>query len=189
MQYLLPPIIVVLINYIECSVLITCIFTYPSNWELLTTCANYLSTHFIIYMLITQCFKLHFKQNLVNMIFFKMSPNLIFHCIKRHLKLANVFYAVFVKLDKQSDKLIIVNKNVERIVVAFKILQILMIIVKIWSTIAAANNLTGTILGVSLVSLYVTPFLLQCHISSDYVQVQFLNYVFFTKGTMVEILK
>lgn len=107
----------------------------------------------------SQYLKYHFKDRVpVTMIFFKMSTNLILHCIKKHLKLANVFYSVFVKLDKQSDKLIIVSRNVERIVVAFQILQILMITVKIWSVIAGANNLTQTILGVSLVSLLLPHF-------------------------------
>ncbi|OXA44438.1 hypothetical protein Fcan01_20766 [Folsomia candida] len=106
-----------------------------------------------------------------------MSENRILTRVRRHLKLGNLFHSVFVKWDNSSSKIRLVPKKKEKIIVTFTILQFLVIVLKIWSlTSRQATNLIENFLGIAILVLCITPFLLRCHTSSDYVQAQFLTY-------------
>ncbi|OXA44827.1 hypothetical protein Fcan01_20722 [Folsomia candida] len=94
----------------------------------------------------------------------------------------NKFQCLFVKLDKTSDKITIISKRKERIVVAFTVLQFLVILAKIWSINARVTSLTENFLGIGILAISIAPFLLRCHTSADHVQLQFLNYLLLPKG-------
>lgn len=102
--------------------------------------------------------------------------------MKRHLKLANKFSGGFIKFDKTSGKIAKVSKKTEIIAKAYVIFQFVVIIVKIWSITAKTGNLIEKILGIAITSLSTTVFLLRYHTTSAQVQVQFLNYIFFSEG-------
>ncbi|OXA44433.1 hypothetical protein Fcan01_20768 [Folsomia candida] len=102
--------------------------------------------------------------------------------VKRHLKLANKFSGGFIKFDKTSGKIAKVSKKTEIIAKAYVIFQFVVIIVKIWSITAKTGNLIEKILGIAITSLSTTVFLLRYHTTSAQVQVQFLNYIFFSEG-------
>lgn len=111
-----------------------------------------------------------------------MGKNLVFHRVKRHLTLANNVYCVFVNFDRTSNKIITISKKKERIVVTFRVLQFLIMTAKIFSVAARTTNLIEKIVGIAMTSITLTPFLLRCHTFADYVQVQFLNYIFLSRG-------
>lgn len=112
-----------------------------------------------------------------------MSKILVFRRVKSHLKLANKVRCVFVKFNKISDKMTSTSKNKERTVVAFMILQFLVIIAKMWSVTGRVSSFTENILGIAIASLSTTAFLLRSY-SPDYVQAQFLNYIFLSRGVL-----
>lgn len=118
-----------------------------------------------------------------------MSNILIFGRVKRHLILGNKFQCLFVKLDKTSDKITIISKRKERIVVAFTVLQFLVILAKIWSINARVTSLTENFLGIGILAISIAPFLLRCHTSADHVQLQFLNYLLLPKGGLQKLFK
>lgn len=117
----------------------------------------------------------------------KMGENRVLHRIRRHLSLGNQLPSVFAKWNKSSGKITLVSEKKEKIVLAFTILQFVVILAKAWSITARTTNLKENILGIAILTWSITTFLLRCHISSDYVQVQFLNYILLSKGYISKI--
>lgn len=108
---------------------------------------------------------------------------LIFRQVKHHLALGNKFHCVFVKFDKTSGKITTVSKRQAMFVQTFTFLQFLVITAKIWSVVTkSVTSLSEKILGTAIASLTIVTFLIRCNTFPDYVQAQFLNYIFFTKG-------
>ncbi|OXA44841.1 hypothetical protein Fcan01_20800 [Folsomia candida] len=110
-----------------------------------------------------------------------MSKSRVLHRVRRHLTLGNQFRSVFLNWDKSSSTIILISKKKEKIVVAFTFLQFVVITAKAWSITARTTNLIENILGIAVLTMSLTPFLLRCHTSADHVHVQFLNYIFFTE--------
>ncbi|OXA45218.1 hypothetical protein Fcan01_20143 [Folsomia candida] len=81
-------------------------------------------------------------------------------------------------------KISLISKKKERLVLSFTVLQLMVIIVRIWSIATTRANLLESILGVAIASLTVIGFVVRCDPVPDYVQVQFLNYVFTSKDVL-----
>ncbi|OXA44439.1 hypothetical protein Fcan01_20765 [Folsomia candida] len=110
-----------------------------------------------------------------------MTKDLILQQVRRHLKLGNQLRSIFVKWDKHSNQITLVPKKKEKIIVTLSILQFLVIIAKIWTITSITVNLIESFLGIAILAVSITTFLLRCHISSDYVQAQFLNCILLSK--------
>lgn len=113
----------------------------------------------------------------------KMSKISIFGCIKNHLKLGDYFPTTFATWDEKQGKIKLIGKSKSKLVHSGTILQLAVITVRIWSVVTKATNLMERVIGVAITSLTTIAFLLRFQISADFLQVQFLNFAFSTRGT------
>lgn len=114
-----------------------------------------------------------------------MSKLIILSRVKRHLKLGNSIFGVPAKWDKTEGNITSISEKKEKLVKAFTDLNFLFVIARIW-TIARKEkaSLSESIVGNTLTSLAVINFLLR-HNPPDYVQMQFLNYLFSSEGKFI----
>ncbi|OXA45148.1 hypothetical protein Fcan01_20134 [Folsomia candida] len=115
-----------------------------------------------------------------------MSNAVIFRRVVRHLRIGNYFHCIFATFDAMEKRITLISKKKERLVLSFTVLQLVVIIGRIWSIATKMTNLLESILGLAIASLTVIGFVVRCDPFPDYAQVQFLNYIFSSKGELCD---
>ncbi|OXA47699.1 hypothetical protein Fcan01_17594 [Folsomia candida] len=102
--------------------------------------------------------------------------------VKRHLKHGNNFHCIYSKWDNNLGKIVRVTKTKRRSVLGFTILQLIVIAVRVWSIIFKSKSSTDRIIGTALTSVTLFGFIFRCDPWPDFIQMEFLNYIFCSRG-------
>lgn len=102
--------------------------------------------------------------------------------VKRHLKHGNNFHCIYSKWDNNLGKIVRVTKTKRRSVLGFTILQLIVIAVRVWSIIFKSKSSTDRIIGTALTSVTLFGFIFRCDPLPDFIQMEFLNYIFCSRG-------